>query len=162
MLRLDVNVDDGSPSPHLMHFRLVINNCQENMIFASKVLYFNFWWFTCRICGEFLNFLRKSCDRQFVEVSLQACRCSYLLLQSRLTSQGHFDHDELVSGKTLSDPLRLISLIINKSKWRGLFIFGYRVSRTRQVEKDGAQNYFVLCCNAGGRNSNHNANKVRK
>ena len=95
---------------------LLKNNCQEKMMFVSKVLYFNFSWFTCRICGEFLNFLRKSCDRQFVEVSLQcSCRCSYLLLQSRLTSQGHLYHDELVSGKTLSDPLRWISLIINKS-----------------------------------------------
>ena len=42
MLRLDDNVDDGSSSLHLMHFRLVINDYQENMIFASKVLYFNF------------------------------------------------------------------------------------------------------------------------
>ena len=134
------------------------------MNFASKVLYFNFSWFTCRICGEFLNFLRKSCDRQFVEVSLQcSCRCSYLLLQSRLTSQGHLYHDELVSGKTLSDPLRWISLIINKSMRSMKRAFHIWIeSRTRQVEKDGAQNYFVLCCNASGRNSNHNANKVRQ
>merc|ERR1712013_78122 len=31
-----------------------------------------------------------------------------------------------------------------------------------KFEKYGAENCFLLCCNAGGRNSNHNAHKVVK